>query len=64
MVGLMFIPLALGIWLLVIALTEWDWLLGVVDLSYAQLVLGEEALRWMVVGFAASLAFVAVLGLI
>jgi hypothetical protein len=47
MVGLLFILGILGLWLLASSLLERDWLLGFVDLSTADLVLGEGSTRWI-----------------
>jgi hypothetical protein len=64
MVGLLLIITLLGLWLIASALADADGALGLVDLSTAELVLGEGAGRWIAGLFGAAMLLIGVLGLV
>lgn len=64
MVGLVFIAVVIGLWLLVAATGRLAWLYDFIDLSPAQLVFGDSAVRWLYGVFGAMLLLIGMLGVL
>lgn len=63
MVGLLFIALILGLWLIASAVSEED-LLGGIDFSYADLVIGDGYAQWICAATGAVLVLIGVFGML
>jgi hypothetical protein len=63
MVGLLFIALILGLWLLATAISEEDLFCGI-DLSYADLVVGEGYARWLCAVAGCVFVLIGLMGLV
>lgn len=58
MAGLMLLATLIGLWLIVSVLVNQDCFLGLIDVSHAELVLGDEAVRWIVGSLGAVFLFI------
>jgi Na+(H+)/acetate symporter ActP len=47
MIGLACFSIALGLWLLVSALANWDWYKSIIDFAVTETLFGENAARWL-----------------
>jgi hypothetical protein len=47
MAGLMMLLTILGLWFLISALMDWEWWGSVIDLQSAELLFGENSIRWI-----------------